>query len=189
MEYHNKDEMRLCCHGDMCNDKSIPTTWLPVPSATVSTVTPTKVSYTPPLLNEGTAPTPVPPTSDSATPDASIFERPATLDPQRPRELICHCSGCRDGGKTCLAAVACASHVVEAVKLTWCIQDEFSCKNDTFQLNCCYDDYCNGPGNPNQGPPCDDEDTEASGSGGCDSGKQLFTYTCTLLAMGGQQQA
>ena len=183
MEYHNEDEIRMCCYGDMCNDGAIPTTWPPASSAAVSTVTPTKIYYTPPSLNEGTPPTPAPPT---ATPDVSIFEQPTTSDPQRPTHLICHCSGCRDGGKTCLAAVACASHVVETINMTWCIQDEFSCKNDTFQLNCCYDDYCNGPSKPNQEPPCDDEDMEASGSGGCDSGKQLiskqfsssyFTYT------------
>ena len=176
MEYHNEDEIRTCCRGNMCNDEAIPTTWPPVSSTAVSTITPTitptKISYTPPSLNEGTAATPAPPTSDSATPGVSIFEQPTTLDPQRPTQLICHCSGCRDGVTTCLAAVACASHVVETVKMAWCIQEEFSCRNNTFQLNCCYNDYCNGPDKPNQGLLCDDEDTEASGSGGCNSGKQ-----------------
>ena len=155
----------------MCNDEAIPSTWPPLSS----TVTPTK-TYTPPSLNEGTAATSAPPTIDSTTPDIFTSEQPTTLDPQHPTQLICHCSGCRNGGTTCLAAVACASHVIDTVKMTWCVQDEFSCKNGTFQLNCCYSDYCNGPDKPSLGLPCDDEDAEASGSGGsggCDSGKHL----------------
>ena len=142
-EYHRDDDrLRWCCRGDRCNNE-IPSEW-PSPSSTVVT----------------------------ATPDILTSEQPTTLDPRRPRELICHCSGCRNGGTTCLAAVACASHVIDTVKMTWCVQDEFSCKNDSFQLNCCYNDYCNGPSRPIPGPPCDDEDNEASG--GCDFGKHTL---------------
>ena len=173
-EYHNEDEIRTCCRGNVCNDKAIPT-W----PSTVSTIVPTVTSYTPPSLNEGTTATPAPPTTDSATPDILTLEQPVTVDPRRPRELICHCSGCRNGGTTCLAAVACASHVIDTVKMAWCVQDEFSCKNDSFQLNCCYNDYCNGP---SPGPPCDDEDTEASGSGACDYGKHLISMQATHVS-------
>ena len=154
-EYHEDDELRNCCEGDRCNNETIPDVWPSLSSAAVTTATP------------------APPTTDSATPDILTSEQPTTLDPRRPTQLICHCSGCRNGGTTCLAAVACASHVINTVKMTWCVQDEFSCRNDTFQLNCCYNDYCNGPSRPIPGPPCDDEDTESSG--GCDFGKQFNT--------------
>ena len=155
-EYHRDSKIKKCCKEDRCNNEAIPIVWPSPPSAVVTTAAP------------------APPTTDSVSPDILTSEQPTTLDPRRPKELICHCSGCRDGRKTCLAAVACASYVVETVKRTSCIQEEFSCRNNnTFQLNCCYNDYCNGPSRPIPGPPCDDEDTESSG--GCDFGKQFNT--------------
>ena len=158
-EYHNDYEMRTCCQGDRCNNGTIPSTW-PSVSPAVSTVTPTATYYVPPSLIEGTPTPPAPPTADSL--DILASGQPVKIDPQHPRQLICHCSGCTDGSTTCLATVACASLVIESIQMTWCIHDSFTCKNDSFLLNCCYEDYCNGPP---LGPPCDDEDMEQSG--GC----------------------
>lgn len=153
-EYHRDSKIRKCCQEDKCNNEAIPTVWPSPPSAVVTA-------------------TPAPPTTDSVSSDILTSEQPTTLGPRRPTELKCHCSDCRNGMDTCLATVACASRVVETVKMTWCIADEFTCKNNSFQLDCCYEDYCNGPSRPIPGPPCDDEDTESSG--GCDFGKQFNT--------------
>ena len=176
-EYHNHYEMRTCCQGNKCNNETIPYTW-PSVSSTVSTITPTKTSqYVPPSLIEGTPPPLVQPTTNS--PDILTSEKPVTVDPQHPRQLTCYCSGCTDGSTTCLATVACASLIIESINMTWCIHDYFSCKNDSFLLNCCYKDYCNGPPQPSSGPPCDDEDMEQSG--GCEFGKIFMSDSYMLV--------
>lgn len=144
----------------MCNNDSIPSTW-PLKSLTV---TPSKTSDAPLLLTEAT---PAPPTTDSG--DILTSQQPTTIDPRHPRELICHCSGCINGGTTCSASVACATYTVGSKQVTSCIRDEFTCENNSFQLTCCYSDYCNGSPKPSPGPPCDDEDSEQSG--GCEFGK------------------
>lgn len=170
-EYYNDHEMKNCCQGDKCNNEAIPSTW-PSVSSTMPSVVPTK-SYVPPSLTEATTATPASPTTDDSSTDILIFEQPTTSDPENPRQLICHCSGCRNGLTTCVASVACASLTIDLVKMTWCVQDKFSCKNSTFELNCCYTNYCNGPPMPSPGSPCDDEDTEQSG--GCEVGELLIS--------------
>ena len=163
-EHHQDKEIRKCCREDKCNNEDIPSVW---PSPTISP--------SPSSSAVVTAATPTPPTNDCdcASPTADILTTEQPTDQRRPTHLICHCSGCRDGGKTCLAAVACASRVIETVRMAWCIQEDLICKNNSFQLSCCYEDYCNDPFRPISGPPCDDEDTESSG--GCDFGKQFNT--------------
>lgn len=190
-EYHDDYGIRTCCQGNRCNNETIPSTWPSISSTiiytpsvstitpSISTVAPTKTSYVPPSLIEGTPTSPAPPTSDS--PDILGSGQPITIDPQHPRQLICHCSGCTDGSMTCLAAVACASLEIDTIQMTWCIHDNFTCKNDNFQLNCCYEDYCNGPPQPRLGPPCDDEDMEQSG--GCYFGEMPIIARHALLVV------
>lgn len=159
VEFHNNSVKRTCCYGDFCNNQ-IPNVW-PWPSPS-SSVAPTKTSSLPSLLTQAT--TPVSPTDPNTIISPDFTEQPSTIDP-RQQLFICHCSLCKNGDNTCEAKYACASLIVKSALMTLCINDKFTCENKTYDLNCCYKDYCNV--NPTAGLPCDDEDAEQSG---CDYG-------------------
>jgi len=106
--------------------------------------------------------------------DISILrtEEPNTnISPRRPttrptRKYTCHCSQCKnDHVKTCEADYACASYTSSGGKIvTSCVHEKDTCNKTTFDVNCCFGNFCNHPSTP-PGPPCDDEDTEQSGCG------------------------
>ena len=162
-EYHNSTEKRTCCYGNYCNNEIAIPSVFPSPSSTV--VAPTKTSYAPPLLTEGTTATPAPPTNKSRENKNGPI-----------KQLLCYCSNCVDGSKTCVSEFACGSVTIESQHRGWCVDDEYSCENSAHHhpLNCCYKDYCNDPPvrPTSPGPPCDDEDSESSG--GCDYGKIML---------------
>ena len=178
-ESHSGDEKTTCCRGDLCNNEKIPNEW-PSPSSPISMTATT--SYIPQLIGNTASPqqTGMPTKPDTGIIDIPIFpttEEPTAteIDLRRPGvQFMCHCSQCTDGPEVCETDYACASYSMgDGIHTTSCVhagvQGEFTCTNkSSFNITCCFSNYCNRPspttpGRP--GPPCDDEDTEQSGCG------------------------
>ena len=158
-ESHDHGEKTTCCLGDWCNTEQIPSEW---PSPSSSAVTTSATSDRPTDL-------PTVPAATNEIIDISIFEteepKKTDIDPRRPTaKYTCHCNQCRDEVKTCAADYACASYTIGSNIVTTCVHEQDTCNKTTFNVTCCYSNYCNHP-SKSTGPPCDDEDTEQSGCG------------------------